>query len=628
VLDGVAGLIHGSTAAPAVAEITLRVTDALGSTAQSTAEVRVVERPSPLVIDDLDGGTNSSGTWTRLTSALPSVYGGTYAFGSGSQTDTFRFTRRMASAGWWRIAARWPASTNHAARSRWAVTHADGTTVVERDQRAQGGVWNDIGLYRFAAGANVAIAVSDEYGPYAVADAVRLEWVGSGLEPALEVNSSALPGGVVGDRYDHALQASGGIPPYQWSATGELPPGLTLSEDGLLSGTPSAAGSWSIAVRVSDVVGASAARDIALVIDGGVPAEIILDEAGAANSSSGAWRRLSSGAAYSGSYMFGGGTGLDRFSFATVMPASGWWRVSARWPTATNHSARAVWQTIHADGATSVERDQRVNRAQWVEIGVYRFQAGGNATVSVSDDYGPFAIADAVRLEWLGSGLEPALEVATEGLPSGMVGEPYEQALAAAGGIPPYRWTAEGALPSGLSLSQAGVLSGTPEVAGAWSIRARVEDATGASAARDLALGIDAPPGAIIIDQSDAANNSSGGWRQLNSAAAYGGSYVFGSSAGVDGFSFNAAVPVTGWWRVSARWPTATNHAPRALWTTTHADGTTSVERDQRANRAQWVDLGVYRFESQGGAVVNVSDTHGPFAVADAVRMEWVGRNP
>ena len=48
-------------------------------------------------------------------------------------------------------------------------------------------------------------------------------------------------------------------------------------------------------------------------------------------------------------------------------------------------------------------------------------------------------------------------------LPVGTVGTPYSQTLAASGGATPYAWTVtSGTLPNGISLSSAGVLSGTP----------------------------------------------------------------------------------------------------------------------------------------------------------------------
>jgi hypothetical protein len=69
---------------------------------------------------------------------------------------------------------------------------------------------------------------------------------------ALSVTTtSPLPGGAVGVTYSQTLQASGGTPPYLWTAA-SLPAGLTLSSSGTLSGTPTSAGTQTIAVTVTD----------------------------------------------------------------------------------------------------------------------------------------------------------------------------------------------------------------------------------------------------------------------------------------------------------------------------------------------------------------------------------------
>ena len=49
-----------------------------------------------------------------------------------------------------------------------------------------------------------------------------------------------------------SLQAVGGTPPYTWSVTSGLPTGMTLSSSGVLSGTPTATGIFSLLVSVTD----------------------------------------------------------------------------------------------------------------------------------------------------------------------------------------------------------------------------------------------------------------------------------------------------------------------------------------------------------------------------------------
>ena len=67
------------------------------------------------------------------------------------------------------------------------------------------------------------------------------------------ITTASLPSGTVGAAYDASLAAQGGTAPYTWSlASGSLPPGLALSAAGVLSGTPSAAGTYSLNVAVKD----------------------------------------------------------------------------------------------------------------------------------------------------------------------------------------------------------------------------------------------------------------------------------------------------------------------------------------------------------------------------------------
>jgi len=63
------------------------------------------------------------------------------------------------------------------------------------------------------------------------------------------------------------LQALGGLPPYRWDLPGgALPPGLTLSEDGRISGAPTAPGTFGFTVRVRDSLTQFDTRDYQLVV--------------------------------------------------------------------------------------------------------------------------------------------------------------------------------------------------------------------------------------------------------------------------------------------------------------------------------------------------------------------------
>lgn len=82
---------------------------------------------------------------------------------------------------------------------------------------------------------------------------------------ALTVTTGTLPGATVGAPYSQALTASGGATPYTWSATaGALPAGLTLSSAGVVSGTPSTAGTVTFTVQVQDALQQRASAQLSI----------------------------------------------------------------------------------------------------------------------------------------------------------------------------------------------------------------------------------------------------------------------------------------------------------------------------------------------------------------------------
>jgi hypothetical protein len=71
--------------------------------------------------------------------------------------------------------------------------------------------------------------------------------------PALNIAQFTLANGVIGLSYKQLLIVSGGVPPYTWTIdSGSLPPGLSVSTDGIISGTPTALGKYSFTAKVVD----------------------------------------------------------------------------------------------------------------------------------------------------------------------------------------------------------------------------------------------------------------------------------------------------------------------------------------------------------------------------------------
>lgn len=79
------------------------------------------------------------------------------------------------------------------------------------------------------------------------------------------IETSELPEPMLGQRYEAALRARGGTPPYRWSLFGgRLPRGLQLSEDGTIRGTPRAAEQLAFMVNCTDSAGVSMVKILGL----------------------------------------------------------------------------------------------------------------------------------------------------------------------------------------------------------------------------------------------------------------------------------------------------------------------------------------------------------------------------
>ncbi len=119
---------------------------------------------------------------------------------------------------------------------------------------------------------------------YYLVRAVRLETSGSGtfynaslgtrtgidLDAAptpIAIATFALPDARWNTPYSARLNANGGYPEPDWSlVSGNLPPGLALSTNGTVSGTPSAAGEFEFTVRATDASGASGQGTVRLTV--------------------------------------------------------------------------------------------------------------------------------------------------------------------------------------------------------------------------------------------------------------------------------------------------------------------------------------------------------------------------
>jgi hypothetical protein len=97
------------------------------------------------------------------------------------------------------------------------------------------------------------------------------------VNPAVAINPNTPPAGTVGVPYADQLSATGGTGTLTFALAGgtTLPPGLSLSNTGLISGTPTDAGTFSFTVTATDQKGSSAALPLSIVVNPAVAAPVV-----------------------------------------------------------------------------------------------------------------------------------------------------------------------------------------------------------------------------------------------------------------------------------------------------------------------------------------------------------------
>ncbi len=124
------------------------------------------------------------------------------------------------------------------------------------------------------------VQVSDETGA-----SISRSLIINVVSPLVVSSTTQLPQGTKSTAYNQTLTANGGRTTYFWSlvAPTVLPPGLTLSSNGLISGTPTIGGTYNFDVLVTDRDGRVATKSLAITIsDPGVAVSTVFftDQAG------------------------------------------------------------------------------------------------------------------------------------------------------------------------------------------------------------------------------------------------------------------------------------------------------------------------------------------------------------
>ncbi len=272
---------------------------------------------------------------------------------------------------------------------------------------------------------------------------------GGGFLGGMGISPSTLPDGASGVAYSQTLTAGGGTAPYAWSIlSGALPAGLSLNAaSGVVSGTPGATGASAFTVRVTDALNNVANLTLSILVTGGLPTALSVSTATLQD-------------------------GTQNASYAAGLSAAG-------------GTPPYTWAVT----AGALPAGLSLNAASGQITGGPSALGLANFTVQVTDA----AMATASRA--LAITVNAPVTVTTATLPAWTQGLVYSQGVAAAGGTPPYVWTLSGGgLPTGLSLSAAGAITGTPTAPGTYGFNVLATDANNGAGIRSLSIVVNLPP--------------------------------------------------------------------------------------------------------------------------------------
>jgi len=263
-----------------------------------------------------------------------------------------------------------------------------------------------------------------------------------------QITTTSLPSGTAGQSYNQRVQATGGIGSLTWIiSAGSLPPGLVLTQSGpaggTISGTPTSGGSFTFTVKITDSVGQNDTQDLSINL---TPLSITTPSLPSG----------SIGQVYNQTIQTIGGVAPLNFSISQgSLPA----------------------------GLTLGQTTGVISGTPMLPGGQSSF------TVRVQDAGGQ----SATKALSITINVPAPPHITTTTLPGGTVGQAYSQTLQATGGTGALTWSLSGgSLPAILSLSPAGVISGTPTTAGNKNFTVRVTDALNQSDTRDLSIAINA----------------------------------------------------------------------------------------------------------------------------------------
>ena len=317
------------------------------------------------------------------------------------------------------------------------------------------------------------------------------------INAAVVITTASLPNWTVNKTgYTQTITNTGGTGASTFAVTvGAVPTGMTLSAGGVLSGTPTVANTFNFTVTATDTVGATGAQAYTVVIN---PA-VVITTASLPN-----WTVNKTG--YTQTITNTGGTGASTFAVTVGAVPTG--------------------MTLTAGGVLS---------------GTPTVANTFNFTITATDTVGATG-AQAYTVV-----INPAVVITTASLPNWTVNKTgYTQTITNTGGTGASTFAVTvGAVPTGLTLTAGGVLSGTPTVANTFNFTITATDTVGATGTQAYAVIINP---AVTVSPATlpnwAANKT--GYSQTVTSANGTGARTLSISAGAipTGMTFTAATGV------------------------------------------------------------------------------------
>jgi hypothetical protein len=314
--------------------------------------------------------------------------------------------------------------------------------------------------------------------------------------PVITLSPPSIPNGQNGIAYNAVISASGGVTPYTFSTTGTLPTGLSLSSGGVISGTPTSNGAYNFYVVATDSNGCADSLQYSITVTN---CPVITVSTPAPDGTV--------GAAYGHTYVATGGVSPYTYSVTGgTIPPGTTFLADALSGTPTTPGKYAFAITVLDSNSCSV---------------VY---------------YDTVVVCGTI-------GLAPSSP-----LTAGVAGSAYSQNITASGSSSPYTYAVTGgALPTGMTLSAAGLLSGTPTVTGPFSFTVTATDTFGCTGAQLYSLTINCPV-ITLAPPTLPAGTTGVAYSQTVSASGGIGTYTFTLSSGTlpTGLSLASGGALTG----------------------------------------------------------------------------------